>query len=104
MSDCGACTGESNTKLCHDHTSRLEQPLAETESVIDDLRTTMARLDKGATSIGGGHTGSRPPINLDAMDRYEQLRAVLTGWATELEGRTYLALIQTKDVASYLYT
>lgn len=103
MEECGACTGEANVKLCHEHTTRIEQDLAETDSVLGDLRTTMARMDKGADSIGGGGpAGSRPPINLDALDRYEQLRTVLTGWATQLEGRTYLVLVRTEDVASYL--
>lgn len=105
MEECGACTGGNNVKLCHDHTTRIEQDLAETESVIHDLRVTMARLDKGADSIGGGGpSGSRPPINLDALDRYEQLRAVLTGWATQLEGRAYLVLVRTEDVATYLFS
>ena len=103
MEECGACTGEANVKLCHEHTTRIEQDLAETDSVITDLRVTMARLDKGAASVGGGGpAGSRPSINLDALDRYEQLRAVLTGWATQLEGRAYLTLVRTQDVASYL--
>jgi hypothetical protein len=103
MSNCGACTGETNIKLCHDHTTRIEQDLAETDNVIGELRTTMSRQDKGADSIGGGGpAGSRPPINLDALDRYEQLREVLTGWATQLEGRAYLVLVRTEDVASYL--
>ena len=103
MDECGACTGEANVKLCHEHTTRLEQDLAETDSVIGELRVTMARMDKGADSIGGGGpAGSRPPINLTALDDYEQLRAVLTGWATQLEGRAYLVLVKTEDVATYL--
>lgn len=103
MDECGACTGETNVKLCHDHTTRIEQDLAETDNVIGELRVTMARMDKGAASIGGGGpAGSRPPINLDALDRYEQLREVLTGWASQLEGRAYLVLVRTEDVASYL--
>jgi hypothetical protein len=100
---CGGCTGEANVKLCPSCRDVLIQDLAETDSIIGDLRTTMARQDKGADSIGGGGpSGSRPPINLDALDRYEQLREVLTGWATQLEGRAYLVLVRTEDVASYL--
>lgn len=103
MDNCGGCTGNENVKFCHDHTTRLEQDLNDTANVIADLRVTMARMDKGADSIGsGGPAGSKPPINLDALDRYEQIREVLTGWATQLEGRAYLLLVRTEDVAAYL--
>jgi len=105
MSDCGACTGEINIKLCHDHTTILEQNLAEVDDMVDNLGVSMARLDKGAASIGGGGpTGSKPPINLDVMDRHDQLRAVLAGWATALEGNNIFHRVSTKDVASYLFT
>lgn len=105
MSDCGACTGETNVKLCHDHTTRIEQDLAEVDNVIANLRVSIARQDKGAPSVGGGGpAGGRPPLNLDALDKYEQLREVLTGWAIQLEGLTYLILVKTEDVASYLFS
>lgn len=102
---CGACTGEANVKFCHDHTTRIEQDLAEVDNVIANLRVSIARQDKGAQSVGGGGpSGSKPPLSLDALDKYEQLREVLTGWAIQLEGRTYLILVKTEDVASYLFS
>jgi len=105
MSDCGACTGEINIKLCHDHTTTLEQHLAEVDDMVDNLGVSIARQDKGAPAIGGGSpTGSKPPINLDIMERYDQLRSVLAGWATALEGNNIFTRASTKDIASYLFT
>lgn len=104
MSDCGACTGETNIKLCHDHTTALEQNLAEVDDMVDNLGVSIARQDKGAARIGGGASGSKPPINLSAMERHDQLRAVLAGWATALEGNNIFTRVSTKNIASYLFT
>lgn len=105
MNDCGACTGETNVKLCHNHTTDLETQLAHVDDVVDCIRTTIERRDVGGPSIGrGGPSGSRPPINLDALEKYEQLRAVITGWAASLQGRTFYALVKTEEAASYLYS
>lgn len=70
--------------LCHDHTSRLEQDLAEVDSVWEDLQVTVARLDVGAKSMGGSTTTSKPPVNLDASDKAQTLETVLRGWAEQL--------------------
>lgn len=68
--------------LCQTCTNQLEQDLSEVDSVWEDLQTTIARLDKGASSIGGGPAGSCPPVNLDALDKGQTLRVVLGGWAS----------------------
>jgi hypothetical protein len=105
MNNCGACTGETNTKLCHDHTTKLEEQLAEVDDVVENIRISIERQDVGAASIGGGGpAGSKPPVNLDALDTYEQLRAVITGWAVALQGRTFYVLVKTEEAASYLFS
>ena len=89
MTVCTTCEKPTpdGVTLCHDDTARLEQDLAELDSVWEDLQTTVARLDRGAASVGGGGGGgSRPPVNLDALDKAQQLRVVLTGWAQLLPG------------------
>lgn len=67
---------------CRDH---LIQDLAETDTTLEDLWTTAARMDVGAPSIGGGGpAGSTEPANLDALDKGRTLAAVLNGWADAL--------------------
>lgn len=73
---------------CHTHTQHLEEQLAEVDGVWEDIMITLSRQDVGTPSVGGGtSTGSKPPINLGALEPTEQLTAVLTGWANTLGGR-----------------
>lgn len=77
--------------ICAAHTDRLKRMLARVADVWANLRVTIGRQDATAASIGGGATGSRPCINLDAHDKGETLTAVLNGWAGMLDirpGRT----------------
>lgn len=71
--------------ICADHTDRLNRMLARVADVWANLRVTISRQDATAASIGGGATGSRPCINLDAHDKGETLTAVLNGWASMLD-------------------
>lgn len=90
MSECTAeyCGKElaDGIYLCHTHASRLETALADIPAVWEDLRCTVARLDRAASSPGGGgaHQSSRPPVNLDAMDQAQSLRVLLSGWSSYL--------------------
>jgi hypothetical protein len=83
MGSCGICEAEtpSTITLCHNHTTRLEQHLAEVDSVWDDLRITVARLDHTGPTVGGGTSGPRDQVNWDASEKATQLARVLTGWA-----------------------
>ena len=98
---CGACNGETGDgqHLCTRCTQLLEQDLAEVNSLWEDLQTTVAKLDKGADSVGtsGGHAGSSEPVNLTASDRGQTLTEILTGWAYAL-GHPARDAIQASDV------
>ncbi|ASN20689.1 hypothetical protein [Arthrobacter sp. YN] len=98
---CGACGGGTGDgqHLCARCTQLLEQDLAELNELWDDLQVTVAKLDKGADSVGtsGGHAGSSEPINLTASDRARTLTEILIGWAHALGHSTHTAL-QASDV------
>jgi len=103
---CGICTaptGDGYT-ICWDHTAGIQKHLAELDSTITELRTTMARQDVGAQSLGTGSTTAQPAVNLDALDAYEQVREVVIGWAVALQGRAFYWLTRTEEAASYLLT
>lgn len=100
---CGACEDLSEgVFLCPGCRGHLIQNLAELDSTIAELRTTMARQDTGAPSHGSGSTTPQPAINLDALEAYEQLRAVIIGWAVALQGRAFYWITRTEDAGSYL--
>jgi len=103
---CGVCEAQipDEYTLCWDHTAPIQKHLAEIDSTIHELRTTMARQDVGAQSLGSGSTTAQPAVNLDALDAYEQLREVVVGWAVALQGRAFYWLVRTEDAASYLLT
>jgi hypothetical protein len=103
---CGICTAPipDDYTLCWDHTEPIQKMLAELDDTIQELRTTMARQDVGTPSIGTGSTTPQPAINLDALEAYEQLREVVTGWAVALQGRAFYWITTTEEAASYLYT
>lgn len=100
-----ACTGTdcdvdltAGLTLCHQHTTWLEDDLKAVPGVWAELRVTAERRDAGADSLGtSGPTGSKPPANLDALDRGQTLRVILTGWASHLPG-----LRPTKDNDGFL--
>lgn len=97
---CGNCptpTGDGQF-LCHRCCEALEWDLAEVNALWEDLQVTVAKLDKGAESVGsGGHAGSSAPVNLTASERGQTLTAVLTGWVTVLGHQTRDPL-QASDV------
>lgn len=101
---CGFCTAEipAGYTICWDHTAPLQQHLAELDSTIQELRTTMARQDVGSPSHGSGSTTPQPAINLDALEAYEQLRTVIIGWAVALQGRAFYWITTTETAGSYL--
>lgn len=101
---CGFCTAEipAGYTICWDHTAPLQQHLAELDSTIQELRTTMARQDVGSPSHGSGSTTPQPAINLDALEAYEQLRTVIIGWAVTLQGRAFYWIATTETAGSYL--
>jgi len=101
---CGTCGAAIRAEyhLCHDHTVPMEQHLNDLPDIIAELRTTMARQDAGADSLGGGSTTAQPAINLDALDAYEQLRAVIIGWAVALQGRSFYFITTTEEAGAYL--
>ena len=103
---CGVCEAQipDEYTLCWDHTAPIQKHLAEIDSTIIELRTTMARQDVGAQSLGSGSTTAQPAVNLDALDAYEQLREVVVGWAVALQGRAFYWLVRTEEAASYLLT
>lgn len=85
--ECGNCEAplRDGFTLCHDCTTPLEQDLRAVAGVWADIMVTSARMDVGARQVGGGsHAGSRPPANLDAMDKAQTLRVRLSGWASQL--------------------
>ncbi|MFJ4286418.1 hypothetical protein ACIPY0_12305 [Paenarthrobacter nicotinovorans] len=98
---CGACNGETGDgqHLCARCTNHLEKDLAEVNELWDDLQTTVAKLDKGAGTVGssGAHAGSSEPVNLTASDRGQTLTAILTGWANAL-GHSARDAIDASDV------
>ncbi|MDN4611940.1 hypothetical protein [Arthrobacter burdickii] len=70
--------------LCATHTSQLARDLAAVREVWANLQVTIRRQDATSSAIGGGSTGSRPCINLDALDKGETLASLLNGWAGSL--------------------
>lgn len=103
---CGICTAETpdGYTICWDHSAPLQQHLAELDNTIHELRTTMARQDTGGPSNGSaGSTTPQPAINLDALEAYEQLRAVIIGWAVNLQGREFYWIAATEEAGTYLY-
>lgn len=70
--------------LCARHTDHLSRDLAAVGDVWANLQVTIRRQDATSSAIGGGATGSRPCINLDAHDKGENLASVLSGWAGAL--------------------
>jgi hypothetical protein len=85
--ECGNCEAplRDGLTLCHKDTTTLEEDLQAVAGVWADILVTSARMDVGAASVGGGsHAGSRPPANLDAMDKAHTLRVILGGWASQL--------------------
>lgn len=80
---CGVPLSNGYT-ICADHTGDLLTALRQVAGVWANLRVTIARQDATAASIGGGATGSRPCINLDAHDKGETLTYILNGWAAML--------------------
>ena len=70
--------------LCAKHTSHLSRDLAAVGDVWANLQVTIRRQDATSSAIGGGATGSRPCINLDAHDKGETLASLLNGWAGAL--------------------
>lgn len=78
-------TNAQGVTLCHQCTDRLETDLREVSSVWADLTVTAAKLDKGQTANGSsGHKAPALPCNFDAIDKSDQLDAVLRGWASTI--------------------
>ncbi|MHA7144202.1 hypothetical protein ACX80U_05725 [Arthrobacter sp. TmT3-37] len=72
--------------LCAKHTDSLTRDLAAVGDVWANLQVTIRRQDATSSAIGGGATGSRPCMNIDAHDKGETLASVLNGWAGALAG------------------
>jgi hypothetical protein len=70
--------------LCKKHAADLARDLAAVGDVWANLQVTIRRQDATSSAIGGGATGSKPCINLDAHDKGETLASLLNGWAASL--------------------
>jgi hypothetical protein len=71
--------------LCAACTDHLERDLAEVDTTVEDLWTSIARQDVGAGSVGStGHTTASEPLNLHAMETGRTLSTILTGWCDVL--------------------
>lgn len=70
--------------LCPKHQQYLTRDLAAVPEVWANLQVTVRMQDATSSAIGGGATGSRPCMNLDAHDKGETLTALLNGWAGAL--------------------
>ena len=57
MSDCGACTGETNIKLCPGCRDKLTDDLREVESMVGALWASAARMDAGSWAWGSEGEG-----------------------------------------------
>lgn len=85
MNDCGACTGETNIKLCPGCRDQLTDDLREVESMVGALWASVARMDVGNGSVGkSGHSTPGDPTNGRAYDTGRTLNVILTGWASAL--------------------
>lgn len=73
--------------LCHTCMTSLERDLEAVPDVWDDLRVTMAKLDKGAPGIGGSTWGPAAPVNLSALDAGTELTRILAEWGAAITGR-----------------
>jgi hypothetical protein len=81
VSDCGACTGETNIKLCPGCRDKLTEDLREVESMVGALWASAARMDVGNGSVGtSGHSSPSDPTNGRAYDAGRTLNVILTGW------------------------
>lgn len=81
---CGGGTGQGMT-LCAGCTDHLERDLAEVDTTVEDLWTSIARQDVGAGSVGStGHATASEPLNLHAMETGRTLSTILTGWCDVL--------------------
>ena len=84
---CGGCGGETGQgmTLCAACTDHLERDLAEVDTTVEDLWTSIARQDVGAGSVGStGHATASEPLNLHAMETGRTLSTILTGWCDVL--------------------
>ncbi|UKA69568.1 hypothetical protein [Arthrobacter sp. FW306-06-A] len=71
--------------LCAACTDHLERDLAEVDTTVEDLWTSIARQDVGAGSVGStGHATASEPLNLHAMETGRTLSTILTGWCDVL--------------------
>jgi len=85
------CTGgdhpttAAGVTLCHKCATDLTEDLKHAAFLWGDIQTSCARLDVGAASVGSsGYKEAQLAVNLDALDKAQTLRVVLSGWASHL--------------------
>lgn len=76
---CESPIGDSAT-LCRHCVTDLTRNLRELGPALVDLRTTAARLDKGAASVGRASGANPLPVNFDATDTERHVEQTLKGW------------------------
>ena len=111
MSECGACTGETNIMLCPGCRDALMDDLREVESMVEALWASAARMDVGNGSVGSsGHSAPMEPTNSRAYDAGRTLNVILTGWTDALGARqphavkaAALLLAQIREVRAQVW-
>lgn len=83
---CAVCAKPVNgASICRSDEERLERALGQIPALDDELQLTITRQ----TSMGGrngSRSTSKPlPVNLDASEVADNLKATLVGWVRELE-------------------
>lgn len=93
------CERLTETYLCNQCVSDLQQWIDKGRALIPDMTATIYRLDnirQPSTGGGGGPTGSKPPINLHALETRDWLQRMVdaktyaqdqmaAGWAWEVQ-------------------
>lgn len=99
--NCTACRAETTEgfHLCGRHTGELVTHLANVPDVWTNLQDTIS-LQASTPGGPGGAAGTKPPINLHALDVAEKLTAVLKGWGEQFTDVTGLT---TPHIAARLH-
>jgi hypothetical protein len=83
---CSGCHPRLATEglICDWHVDRAERDLAEIERLTGDARLVAAGQVRRGHGGAGGKPGSRPPLNVDAVDALDAIQNALMTMAREI--------------------
>jgi uncharacterized Zn finger protein (UPF0148 family) len=96
----------NNAVICPTCRNRLEQELAEVDSLLDDLDVTLTKQSQTRSQGGDTEQDATPtPFHVGASNAAGNLSSILTSWAAlvqEETGHRYVGDGSSQSVASYL--